>query len=312
MDNELKYAYMVKELNEKCGTNFLYEKYLGSGQDVFCFLVRNENGATFVLKIPKVNSRLEYFYADYSEKICDKARSIGSVFVPQSKTYGDNGYIVEEYAGSEIDFDSLDEDEREYFAETMADFFAKLHKTETKRVAEDSYYERKNLTSLRRGMFKYKKALPLRVLLEIEKAQKYLKSCDNNDEILTTIHGDFRSDNVLFREDVGGISLIDWELAGYKNIYCEFVPNAPASQNIPFDILYSIIKKYNQKSDLKIDPEKVRCLMLLGMLNEYMYVAGINKKSFQDFKTLYDEIISVKLEELESAFKGDEEVKTNQ
>lgn len=125
----------------------------------------------------------------------------------------------------------------------------------------------------------------------------------NNDEFLTTIHGDLRANNICYNENTSKLAIIDWEKALLGNVYAEFVPVAPCSQRIPYDFMVNLIDEYNKISQIKLDKQKLKDLYIVGSFDEYGRVAFMNNFDISEFYEYQYPKIITSIQEIETAFK---------
>lgn len=83
---------------------------------------------------------------------------------------------------------------------------------------------------------------------------------------------DYRSQNLLWDDKNGCLSVIDFDCTKKASIYEEFTPYAAASASLSYQFLRDIIKAYNEchkKYPLFIDLETVRNNYFVGIYHEY-------------------------------------------
>ena len=93
------------------------------------------------------------------------------------------------------------------------------------------------------------------------------------------IHGDFRSDNILYCKDTGVLSVIDFECSGFSNILREFALDAMSSLGFSYSFWFMVIDAYSRIGNTQITPELVRTLMAASIIHEYGRCAIVARAS---------------------------------
>lgn len=262
----------IAYFDEEFGGEYTIIQQLGkTGARSSAYLMKDKEGNKYTLKVPNSESEAQTWIEDQTkvvEQIKDLSDYTGGSNIPQYIKVGKD-YIVEKYLGEELTLDlynSLSDEEKEQIAKDMASFLVYLHAKKPEKTTE-----KLNLCDYLDKIADHIKTLQteeeqIRLLEQIEE----FKTRDTNDEICVLIHGDIRSQNVLYDKDTKKVAIIDFELLEQGNIYHDFVPFAAASFELNYELLFNIVDYYNQASDYKVDKEKIRLFHELGIWDEYV------------------------------------------
>ena len=309
---------VLTKLISATGKKFKALKMLGNGASSIAILVEDEQGEKVVYKCDKkLYSFIERFkarlYEQHSQKssidapsiptqldyLSDKLRakddfiktlqnkcrmSSCPIFIPSTTRY--SNFTLEEYAGEPASIDLLTGETSVHLAKNLAHFYLQLHKGKKYPIIFEPIAH-KICTPIPAILDKYKDALTDEAVLLIKNSYKSLLSMDSSDEVLTTIHGDFRRANLCFNSQTNQLAVIDWEFARQDNIYSEFVAKAITSQHIPFSFIEKVIDEYNLFSDAKINKDKLKNLYIVGIVQEYGSYALANKCTYDEFFDYY-------------------------
>lgn len=181
------------------------------------------------------------------------------------RTFDDDGKL----------WDSLTEEQKSKVAKQMATFLVAMHSTGDIKPAEKSIktmFDKSKLHNSATDIINaYEGAMPQRLANKLLDAEQYLESTDVSDEFHVLTHKDLRVNNLMFDQETGQLSVLDFEMAGTDNIYRDFVAYA-SSSSMPWDYTRRVIAEYNaiqpRKYPLKINPEKVQNMLLYAIAHE--------------------------------------------
>lgn len=309
---------VLTKLISATGKKFNVLRMLGNGASSIAILVEDEQGEKFVYKCdkklysfierfkarlheqhsqksaidtPYIQTQLEYLSDkirakdNFIETLQNKCRlSSCPIFIPVSTRY--SNFILEEYAGEPASIELLTGEKSTLLAKNLAHFYLQLHKGKKHPIFFEPIAT-KICTPIPAILNKYKDALPDEAVKLVKESYNSLLSMNSSDEVLTTIHGDFRRANLCFNAQTNQLSVIDWEFARQDNIYSEFVAKAITSQHIPFSFIEKVIDEYNLYSDAKINKNKLKNLYIVGIVQEYGSCALANKCTYDEFFDYY-------------------------
>ena len=267
-------AYYKSQL----GGAYIIGKQLGiSGQGTSTYLLTDKKGNRYALKIPndpqKIKSWLEQ--QERAEELRNQyiGEYRGAIHIPKTIQKGKD-FIIEELAeGKEFlerVYDKLTPSQKRRVAKDFAEFLnyshqrtltgktSKMHPDQQDRISwQDTY----NYFSL--------------VLTEAEKKelQKEIQIYTQQKETLEILaFRDYRSQNLLWDDKKGCLSIIDFDCTKKASVYEEFIPYAAASSCLSYQFLRDVIKAYNEcpkEHPLFIDLETVRNNYFVGIYHEY-------------------------------------------
>lgn len=172
-------------------------------------------------------------------------------------------------------WDGLTENQKNNIAKQMATFLVAIHSAGEIRPADKSIktmFDKSKLHNANDIINAYEGAMPQRLANKLLDAEQYLESTDVSDEFHVLTHKDLRVNNLMFDQETGQLSVLDFEMAGTDNIYRDFVAYASAS-SMPWDYTRRLIAEYNaiqpRKYPLKINPVKVQNMLVYAIAHEY-------------------------------------------
>ncbi len=280
-----------------------------TGSKTSAYLLIDKNNNKYVLKI--ANDKNDKEWIDRQKETIENRDCLldgyyGNVFIPRVILTGNN-FIVEEYAGEDFTkdlYDSLDEIERKQVALDIANFLNFIHQKNP--VNEISPFTGFDKPTFEEIINYCNKDISEKLKNHIDELLLKYSSRDVSDEITTNVHSDIRYQNVLYNRDTKKISVIDFELTRRKNIYCDFVPAAPASFEMSYEFLSDIINDYNdlnKKIPIIIDIEKVKLLHKLGCFHEYGRCAVYRKTPSSQLKGIM-ETVNNRLNDIDNGFSN--------
>ena len=183
-------------------------------------------------------------------------------------------------------YKNLSEEQKENAAHQMALFLNTMHQMQPPKPADKSIkalFERNpnhpQTTKQFSDVFDGK--IPSAYLERIAAAEQALNRYDVSDEVHVMTHKDLRSQNIMYDINTGKLAVIDFEMAGVDNIYCDFVAFA-AGTSMSWDFSRRVIKYYNAIPDKKypitINPDKVKNALIYGTAHEFSRVLADDKK----------------------------------
>lgn len=325
-----------KNINQATGKHFHAVKILGEGARTLAVLVSDDDGNLSVYKCDKklsslwsnVNDRIKKWKKEekyqaisnlsqisknlvatmethnlFIQKLQNKVReSSCHVNVPNSIYF--NNFTLEEYAGETTTYQLLSGPKADDLSLELAKFYAVLHKTSSDRHCKISMFER-NCSHIPQILERYKNCLPKKILVQIQKTYDRLSSLDTSDEIEVPTHGDFRRANLCYNPDNNRLSVIDWELANFDNIYSEFLCRPLCSQQIPYSFISKVVDNYNKFSQHKINKNKLKDLYFLTLVDETGRNALNNECSPNDFVDYYEDNLLLCLKMIDGEFSTD-------
>ena len=172
-------------------------------------------------------------------------------------------------------WDSLTEPQKNNISKQMATFLVAMHSTGEIKPADKSIktmFDQSKLHSATDIIKAYEGAMPQRLANKLLNAEQYLDSTDTSDEFHVLTHKDLRVSNLMYNQETGQLSVLDFEMADIDNVYRDFVAYASAS-SMPWDYTCRVIAEYNtiqpKKYPLKINPKKVQNMLLYAIMHEY-------------------------------------------
>ena len=150
-------------------------------------------------------------------------------------------------------WNNLTEEQKNNIAKQMATFLVAMHSTSEIKPADKSIktmFDQSKLHSATDIINAYEGAMPQRLANKLLNAEKYLDSTDTSDEFHVLTHKDLRVNNLMYNQETGLLSVLDFEMADIGNVYRDFVAYASAS-SMPWDYTSRVIAEYND-----IQPKK--------------------------------------------------------
>lgn len=269
-----------------------------TGDRSSAYLMQDETGAEFVLKIPNDDNDFNWIknQKDTIEKFNTALNNYdGDVYIPNPVIF-DNEFIVEEYAGSDLVldlYDNLSNDEKDKIGNDFAYFLYYLHANNN--IGGVLPLQMFNKPTLDEVFDYLQNTFDIKEQLYISEKIKYFNNRDTSDEISVMTHADIRSQNVLYNQKQKKLAIIDFELLKERNIYHDFVPFAAASFNLPYKLLFEIVDKYNLlagKANISISPEKVKLFHELGVFHECGRCAIYRKDKDEQLKNMCQRVFT--------------------
>lgn len=198
-------------------------------------------------------------------------------------------------------YSALSKQEKNYIALQMATFLNAMHSSYDCKPATKSIKTMFNgkLNNADDIIAKFEGKLPKNIANRLKQAEKSLAGSDISDEFTVMTHSDLRGDNLMYDKKTHKLSVLDFELAGMKNVYRDFVANAAAT-SMPWDFTKRVIDYYNKIPDKKypitINPEKVQNMLFYGAMHEYARCIrpGDNENATKkDIKKMYTRLTNV-------------------
>lgn len=264
--NEDKMKYYQK----KIGDDYKFISNKGkSGSFATAYKLEDKSGNEFVLKISnrpensenwvqqqkEAYKKIKKYYKDYH----------GELKITNYVKFGDD-FVIEEYLGEMVDF-SKDyiKSNIESFVNGMAEFLNYTHKYEKSLVAPTKFI-------LLKESFDYLNeagALNDEDKEMLSKLINKFESRDISDEVTALIHTDIRFQNIVYNPKTQKFALIDFDsLSTDFNIYYSFTSRTIGSCGIPYEFISKIVDKYDEKSNLKVNKEKIKMMHQLGTMQE--------------------------------------------
>ena len=273
--NELDENEKIK-FQEKLNNKYKIYSQLGiTGTRTSAYLMQDETGTEYVLKIPNEYNDIEWIKSQKNtiEK-CHKSLNgyDGDVYIPTALIF-DNDFIVESYVGAELTedvYNTLPEKEKNKIINDFAYFFYYLHTNNNIGIA--SSLQMFNKPTLEEVFDYLQSAFDEKQKLYFNAQINLFNNRDISDEITVMTHADIRSQNILYDKKQKKLAVIDFELIKERNIYHDFVPFAAASFRLPYRMLFEIVDKYNllaKNKKIVISVDKVKLFHVLGVFHEY-------------------------------------------
>lgn len=318
---------IIRDLKNATGQDFVPLRILGSGASSLAVLVENNKGEKLVYKCDKklvslieriklkiqehkdakiiysnLESRLDIvahkleLKDDHIKAIQDKYRTKQSAIkIPQTKRF--LHFTLEEYVGETATPELLSGELGQHLAKELAHFYLALHDGPKYPIIGQPI-SCNMIKYIPDTLQRFSGTLSSSILKQVHCSYKALNLMDNSDEVLTTIHGDFRLANLCYDKTTQKLAVIDWEFARYDNIYYEFLAKAVTAQKLPFSFIEEVIDEYNKFSDAKINKDKVKHLFILGIVNEYGQCAIKNGCTYDEFFDYYAPKIQEQIENI--------------
>ena len=245
-------------LNEKI-KNIIGDKYNVLGQTgligssgTIAILIVDENSNKYVLKFHE-NFDTNWIILQ-KEAIEQKNKYTkgydGKINIPKVMEVGDC-YIIEEYCGVEF-YDgiyiNLDEAVKKDLALNLALLLKNAYK---ERYQTGKDINLKWNTPLETIFDFYGDSIDDEFKAWILRTDSRLNNRDKSKDVFALTHGDIRSQNLLYDELRGQLSLIDYDLVEVGSIYRDFC--APSQFWLDYEFLFMIVHFYNQIGDDLVD-----------------------------------------------------------
>ena len=181
-------------------------------------------------------------------------------------------------------YNELDKEKKEELAIQMAKFFNAMHQMEKPKPAKNSLKEQLVaftpwMQSAQDIINVFENNLSPKLETTLRDAEKILDNTDKSDEICVNTHTDIRFQNVMYNPENNKLSVIDFEMTQFDNIYQDFVPSC---HGLSWDFIQRVIKHYNnipnKKYPITINPNKVKNGLIFSIAHEYARVLYLNKR----------------------------------
>lgn len=262
----------ITEIQNTLGNDYaMCDSYGVCGAHCMSISIRHKDGTKYILKRPiKENHEwIDFQLARHENvsKIFSVAHQESGVGFETIDCYG-NQYYISKHLGeplgqhiAEIDFQM-----QKKIANQLAQFLSSIHKNSCIQNKPFQSFEYPSLSVISNYFSAFLSKDEKTIVAEI--AQK-IEEYKNISFPSVFIHGDFRSDNILYCKDTGALSVIDFECSGFSNILREFALDAMSSLGFPYSFWFMVIDAYSRIGNTLITPELVRTLMAASIIHEY-------------------------------------------
>lgn len=262
----------IDEIQNILGNDYtLCNSYGVCGAHCMCIGIRHKDGTKYILKRPiKENHEWLEFqisrHEDVSE-IFSIAYQESGVGFETIDCYGNQHYISR-YLGEPLgqSITEMDPPIQKKIANQLAQFLGSIHKNSSLQNKPFQSFEYPSLSVINAYFSAFLSKDEKNLVTEIfKKIEEYR----NISFPSVFIHGDFRSDNILYCKDTGVLSVIDFECSGFSNILREFALDAMSSLGFSYSFWFMVIDAYSRIGNTQITPELVRTLMAASIIHEY-------------------------------------------
>lgn len=262
----------VAKIQDILGDNYtIGDSYGICGAHCISVGIRDLSGTKYVLKRPikDTDEWIKFQLARHKNvsEIFSIAHSESGVDFEVIESYGRQYYIAK-HLGDPLGkcIENFDLASQKKIANQLAKFLSSIHKKGSVQSKPFKSYEYPSLYAIRNYFSAFLSQDEKILIMEVaEKIKLYRNSAFPT----VFIHGDFRSDNILYCKETGTISVIDFECSGFSNILREFALDALSSLGFPYSFWFMVIDAYNHMGNTLITPDIVRTLMVASLIHEY-------------------------------------------
>lgn len=262
----------VAKIQDILGSEYVIRDSYGvCGAHCISIGIRSTDGARYILKRPLKDTD---GWIDFQ---LSRHKNVSNIFANAFKeseigfetieSYGRDYYIAR-HLGDPLGMSiaNMDMESQKQIAHKLARFLCSIHRnvnTQNKTFKSYKYpslpiisdFFSPSLSESEKGFIK-----------EVSEKIEWYRNCSFP---TVFIHGDFRSDNILYCKDTGVLSVIDFECSGFSNILREFALDAMSSLGFSYSFWFMVIDAYSRIGNILITPELVRTLMAASIIHEY-------------------------------------------
>lgn len=233
--------------------------------------IKRKDGEKFILKRPIVenNEWIEFQLARHKNisEIFSAAQQLSGVEFEVIESYGKQHYISK-YLGEPLGqhIPDMDSEMQKKIANQLAQFLSSIHKNGSIQNKPFKSFEYPSFSAINNYFSDFLSQDEKSLIAEVARKIENYKSSPFP---TVFIHGDFRSDNILYCKDTGKVSVIDFECSGFSNILREFALGAMSALGFSFGFWSMVIEEYGRVGNAVITPEIVRTLMAASIIHEH-------------------------------------------
>ena len=205
-----------------------------------------------------------------------------SVKVPYIINYGK--FALEEYGGTPLTEEFTNTKTSKIYASQLAEFLTKFHSLLVLPVSKKPLYK-SFIAHVPLAQNFYKNLISKKALQIFNESVQILSKMSSADELRTLTHFDIRKPNFVIEKETGKLTLVDWEFAGIRSAYADFISNGAYSRDIPYSFMNDVVDKYNEFSKIKINKLKLKHLFKVSLIDnfcKYSVTRLLPKEKFEE------------------------------
>lgn len=311
-DKKLSFQNAVPNILSK----FKTIKVLGQGSHTIATLIEY-NGKPAVLKRPKGDITNKYIRAQWEHDTnaqisADSALQgfNGEMSYPKmfAHSFGDNNFIIEEYASGEIlnseTFQSLSDDVKHTFAQQLAQLLNYMHQKTVTPVPTEYKFASRIDTPEKSGSDQVIELFSQAIPNQANKIKYLFRPQQDSCAVFT--HGDIRAANISYDKDNKKFTLIDFGNAKPANKYHDMVIYASAANISMFKTILECANIYNKlekKHPIYYDTSVIRDLFCRNIIYNFGFFAITHKLSQPELINMWNNDINPLLIQIEKSYK---------
>lgn len=262
----------VTHIQALIGSEYVVSDSYGTcGAHCISIGIRSTNGTRYILKrhLKDTDGWLDFQLSRHKNvsNIFTDACKESEVGFETIESYGRDYYIAR-HLGNPLgtSIADMDIDSQKQIAQKLAQFLCSIHRNVSDQNKTFKSYEYPSLPVICDFFSPFFSEGEKGFIKEISEKIEWYRTCSFP---TVFIHGDFRSDNILYCKDTGALSVIDFECSGFSNILREFALDAMSSLGFSYSFWFMLIDEYSRIGNTLITPELVRTLMVASIIHEY-------------------------------------------